>query len=170
MVGSGFCSTPHLVINWELPCLEIPPCLVEKSAGSGGDRRDWERSAIAFSSILAGVKLLTYRDWEGALLVRQPQDTQFSLAVKRLNCTFAFFCLSLLPPSCLVFSGGVWCPEMKCRALSLNQIELIATIWQRFMLGLECLTGRWPYFVLHRYSSVPISLSIYFFLLHTCIH
>lgn len=51
------------------------------------------RGSVTLSSILIGVKPLIYRDWERKLLVRQPQTTQFCLAVKRLNCTFAFFCL-----------------------------------------------------------------------------
>lgn len=79
------------------------------------------RGLVTLSSIL--IKPLIYRDWERKLLVRQPQTTQFCLAVKRLNCTFAFSVSQLSG-----ITGGVWCPEMRCRVLSLNQMGMIGTM------------------------------------------
>lgn len=55
------------------------------------------RGLVTLSSALIVVKPLICRDRDREILVTQPQATQFCLAVKRLNCTFAF-----LPPSCLV--------------------------------------------------------------------
>lgn len=68
------------------------------------------RGRVTLSSELIGVKPLIHRDWERALLVRQPQATQFCLAVKRLNCTFAFSASQLSG-----ITGGGWCPEMRWR-------------------------------------------------------
>lgn len=115
----------------------MPLRLAQTSAGSGGDRRDWERSATALLSMLTGVKLRAHRDREGAVLVRRPQDTQFCLAVKRLNCTFAFLslsvCVFLSASQLWSVSGGVRRPEMRWRVLSLNKIDLIAATRQRSM-------------------------------------
>lgn len=43
--------------------------------------------------------------------------------MKRLNCTFAFSASQLSG-----ITGGVWCPEMRWRVLSLNQMGMIVTI------------------------------------------
>lgn len=77
------------------------------------------RGLLTLSTILVVVKPL--RERERMLLVRQPQRTQFSLAVKRLNCTLVFSASQLSG-----ITGGVLCPEMRWRVITLHQ--MLATI------------------------------------------
>lgn len=94
-------------------------------SGSGRDRRDWERPKATLSSALTGVKLLICRDRKREILLSQPPPTQFALAVKRLNCTFAFFCLPAV-----WYYWWSWCPEMRWRVLLLNQMGTNVTMRQ----------------------------------------
>lgn len=108
------------------------------------------------------MKPLIYRDWERKLLVRQPQPTHFCLTVKRLNCTFAFFCLpavwyywwSLVPRN--EVEGVI----TQSAGYDSNHQEVCKKIYPWLWIFFLWKTARFCSFIFSHYLSVHLSVCL----------